>query len=225
MKTCIPYIRVSTHKQGVSGLGLEAQQKMISDHCALKGLQIIAEYKEVVSGSGKKQRPELLKAMTHCKDSGSILVIAKLDRLSRNVEFLLSVINSGISIEFTDFQANGIAGKMLLTIFASLAEYERNLTSERTKAALAAKKAQGFKLGNPNMSVELSKKAAAESVKSRELNHHNTSNVKLQGRIQLMAHRGMKPIEIATALNAEGLRSTRGVPFSHQITRRILKTV
>ena len=125
----IAYYRVSTDKQGKSGLGLDAQQDCIT--CQIDG-DLIHEYTEVESGS-RGDRPELAKALDHCKRVGATLVIAKLDRLSRSVSFIFQLRDSGVSIlacDCPDFNT------LTLGIFASFAQYERECTSQRTKDAL-----------------------------------------------------------------------------------------
>lgn len=139
MKNYVVYIRVSTRKQGESGLGLEAQQKICGEFIKKDGGVMVAEYKDVESGT-HRDRKGLADAIAYCKKNGCALVIAKLDRLARDVEFCFKVVNTGIEIHFCDMpQIN----TLLLGVFASVAQYERELTSDRTKKALAAKKERG----------------------------------------------------------------------------------
>lgn len=143
MKQFVIYIRVSTRKQGASGLGLEAQRKMCADFINTKGGTMAQEFLDVESGT-HRDRKGLWNAIEYCKANNCPLVIAKLDRLARDVEFCFHVINTGIEIYFVDMpQINSL----LLGVFASVAQYERELTSERTTKALAAKKARGEKTG------------------------------------------------------------------------------
>ena len=144
------YIRVSTQKQGKSGLGLEAQRKAIEDFLTGYGGILIAEYMEVESGK-KDQRPELQKAIQHCRMTGAILVIAKLDRLSRDLHFIASLQKANVEFTICDMPA---ANKFTIHILAAVAEHEREMASQRTKAALAAAKARGQILGNPNNFTE-----------------------------------------------------------------------
>lgn len=142
MKQYASYLRVSTRKQGASGLGLEAQRKMCTDFVCGDGT-ITAEFTDVESGT-HRDRKGLWKAIEYCQKNKCPLVVAKLDRLARDVEFCFKVINTGIEIHFCDMpQIN----TLLLGVFASVAQYERELTSDRTKKALAAKKARGEKTG------------------------------------------------------------------------------
>lgn len=139
MKKFVVYIRVSTKKQGASGLGLEAQQKICGEFIKNHGGEKVAEYKDVESGT-HRDRKGLADAVAYCKKNNCALVIAKLDRLARDVEFCFKIVNTGIEIHFADMpQVN----TLLLGVFASVAQYERELTSDRTRKALAAKKERG----------------------------------------------------------------------------------
>ena len=127
----ISYLRVSTDKQGRSGLGLEAQREAVARY--LNGDKLVAEFTEIESGK-RDDRPELAKALAACKLYGAKLVIAKLDRLARNVAFIANLMNSGVEFLAVDFpQAN----RLTIHILAAVAEHEREMISQRTKAALA----------------------------------------------------------------------------------------
>lgn len=154
---CI-YLRVSTTKQGASGLGLEAQRKMCLDFIKRNGGTNAAEFTDVESGT-HRNRKGLWAAIDFAKKNGCGLVIAKLDRLARDVEFTFRVMNTGIEIHFTDMP---VVNTMILGVFAAVAQYERELCSSRTKAALAQKKAAGAKLGAA--SDEYQKSMAAKSI-------------------------------------------------------------
>ena len=143
MKQYATYLRVSTQKQGRSGLGLESQQKTCGDFIKSNGGEKCAEFMDVESGT-HRDRKGLWNAIEYCKTNGCPLVIAKLDRLARDVEFCFHVINTGIEIHFCDMPA---INSLLLGVFASVAQYERELTSDRTKKALAAKKERGEATG------------------------------------------------------------------------------
>lgn len=148
MKTkYIIYTRVSTRQQGASGLGLAAQLKTCKDYIASVDGEEVNAYEEVMSGC-KRNRPMLWEAIRECKAKGATLVIAKLDRLARDVEFTFRVINEGIEIHFCDMP---VMNTMILGVFASVAQYERELISTRTKAAMAASRAlKGTAFGNLN---------------------------------------------------------------------------
>lgn len=151
----VGYIRVSTAKQGVSGLGIEAQRKAIADYLNGGKWELLAEFVEVESGK-RNDRPELHKAIRHCKLTGASLVIARLDRLARNAHFLLGLQNSGVKFVAVDMPD---ANDMTVGIMAVIAQGEAKAISNRTKAALAAARARGKKLGNPD---NLNKDAAAK---------------------------------------------------------------
>ncbi len=139
------YIRVSTKKQGSSGLGLEAQMEICQNYISSVGGEMLRQFMDVESGT-HRDRPGLNDALAFCKENKCTLVIAKLDRLCRDIEFTFKIMNSGIQIHFCDMP---VVNTMILGVFATVAQYERELTAKRTKDALAAKKAQGYKLGRP----------------------------------------------------------------------------
>lgn len=142
----VSYLRVSTQHQGAQGLGIEAQRAMCADYIEKKGGTLIHEFMDVESGT-HRNRKGLWSAIEYCQRSGCSLVIAKLDRLARDVEFTFKVINTGIDIHFTDMP---VVNSMILGVFASVAQYERELISTRTKQALNAKRERGEKLGGAN---------------------------------------------------------------------------
>jgi DNA invertase Pin-like site-specific DNA recombinase len=142
----VAYYRVSTSEQGRSGLGLEAQKKAVKDYITRTGAILVAAYTEVESGA-RNDRPQLQAALKRSTLSTATLVIAKLDRLSRNAAFLLTLRDAGTSFVAVDMPH---ATPVTVGIMAVIAEEERRLISERTKAAMQAAKARGVKLGNPN---------------------------------------------------------------------------
>lgn len=159
MAKYVSYLRVSTKAQGSSGLGLDAQRKMCCDFIKSKGGECVTEFKDIESGT-HRDRKGLAEAIAYCKNNDCALVVAKLDRLARDVEFCFKVINTGIEIHFTDMpQIN----TLLLGVFASVAQYERELTSDRTRKALAAKKERGEVTGGAS-----EKWAEAFAAKSHE---------------------------------------------------------
>lgn len=141
MTNYIAYLRVSTQRQGQSGLGLEAQRQTVTTHAA--GGTILAEYVEVESGK-RDDRTQLAAALKHCKVTGSTLLVAKLDRLSRNVEFTARLMNAGVDFIAADMP---YANRLTIHIIAAMAEHEREMISQRTKAALEAAKRRGKVLG------------------------------------------------------------------------------
>lgn len=139
----VSYLRVSTDRQGRSGLGLEAQRKAVVDYLNGGDWELIAEVIEVESG-GKDDRPQLQAAIEKCRAYGAKLVVAKIDRLTRNAAFLLSLRDAGIDFVAADMPD---ANRLTVGLMALVAEYEREAISARTKAALAAAKARGVQLG------------------------------------------------------------------------------
>ena len=138
-----PY-RVSTQKQGRSGLGLEGQETAVNQFAGQNRGGVLASYTEIETGTNKRERPELTKAIAHCRREGATLVIAKLDRLARNVHFVSGLMESGVEFVCCD---NPTANRLTIHILAAVAEDEARRISERTKAALAAYKARGGVLG------------------------------------------------------------------------------
>ena len=141
----VAYYRVSTSEQSNSGLGLEAQKRAIESFC--RDGEIICSFTETESG-GKNDRPKLLEAISCAKNNDAKLVVAKLDRLSRNVAFIANLMDSKVPFVAID---NPTANEMTIHIIAAVAQNERKLIKERTKAALQSKKIQGWKAGNPNI--------------------------------------------------------------------------
>jgi DNA invertase Pin-like site-specific DNA recombinase len=141
----VSYYRVSTGRQGISGLGLDAQRQVVLDYLGRKPEnQLVAEYTEIESGK-KLDRPELQSALAACKHHKATLIIAKLDRLARSVAFIANLMESGVDFVAVD---NPHASKLMLHLLAAFAEHEREQISSRTKAALAAAKVRGVRLGN-----------------------------------------------------------------------------
>ena len=143
----VAYYRVSTDRQGRSGLGLDAQRKAVTDHLNGASWELIGEFTEIESGK-HSERPELAKALVKCrKQRACRLIIAKLDRLSRNLAFIATLMESGVEFVAVD---NPHANKLTIHILAAVAQHEREMISERTKAAPAAAKARGKQLGTPD---------------------------------------------------------------------------
>ena len=158
----VAYLRVSTQRQGTSGLGLQAQQEIIRKY--LNGSSPVAEFVEVESGR-KSDRPKLHEALELCKKKKATLIVAKMDRLSRNVAFTSQLLDSGIEIVFCDFPR---ANRLVLTIISAISEYEAGLIRQRTKAALQVKKEQGCQLGKPENLMHNLDKAIANSRKTNQ---------------------------------------------------------
>ena len=183
----VAYLRVSTQKQGYSGLGLEAQRDIIQNF--LYDKNPIAEFLEVESGrKTDKGRPKLKEALEVCRKTGGKLIVAKLDRLARNVAFLSQLLESDVDIVFCDFpQAN----KMVLHILAAISQYEAELIATRTKQALAAKKAKGCTLGNPEHLIGKLDEAVAKSVETNKRKaEENPNNKRAAAMLKVLAKEG-----------------------------------
>lgn len=214
-KKVVAYYRVSTKKQN---LGLEAQRTSVLNYINMDNSNIlIAEYSEKESGKNDN-REELLKAIDCCKKNNAILIIAKLDRLSRKVSFIFSLRDSGI--EFIALDVPNF-NTLTLGIFATLAQTERELISQRTKNALAEKKAKGVKLGapNPQFTKEMREKAYRTHSAMAEANINNKKAVSM---ISLLIKEN-NPSQIARILNENNFLTSRGNKFSPIQVIRLIK--
>jgi DNA invertase Pin-like site-specific DNA recombinase len=162
MAEYVAYYRVSTDKQGIKGLGMDAQREAVARFMAGKG-ELAAQFVEVESGKKDTNRPQLHAALAECRKRRAVLVIAKLDRLARNVHFISGLMNSDVEFVAVDMPS---ANRLTIHILAAVAEHERELISQRTKAALAAAKARGTKLGNPRAAEAATKARAAKNTQS-----------------------------------------------------------
>ena len=214
----VAYLRVSTQKQGYSGLGLEAQREIIQKH--LYDITPISEFIEVESGR-KSNRPKLKEALDLCRKTGATLIVAKLDRLARNVYFLSSLLESDVEIVFCDFpQAN----KMVLHILSAISQYEAELTASRTKSALQAKKARGCKLGNPEHLLGKHDQAIQNSImtcKTKADNNPNNKRAVAMLRTLVKEEHTLK--EMADILNREGFVTSKGACFSKATVYKLIK--
>ena len=211
----VAYYRVSTAKQGVSGLGLDSQKNIVSGY--IKDGNLISEFTEIESGKNN-QRKELEAAIALCKKESATLVIAKLDRLSRNVAFLAMLMESGLEFTCCDMPK---ANKFTLHIFSALAEQERELISTRTKAALKELKAKGKKLGTPK---NLDQTARLKGNQSRRETALTCDVNRVATKIILSERKDGKGFqEIVNELNSLGLKTTRGNSFSLSTVHSLLK--
>jgi DNA invertase Pin-like site-specific DNA recombinase len=215
IRTYTPYYRVSTQKQGVSGLGLEAQQAAVRAFVP-DPAQLLLEFVEIESGK-KNRRPQLLAAIAEARRVGSTLLIAKLDRLSRNASFILALRDSGVDFMCCDMPD---ANALTVGLFAVLAQHERETISKRTKDALAAKKARGAQLGNPrNMTPAITQQGQAAMQRNA---HEHQANRQAAQLAELLRAKEQTLWEIATALNVAGYRTRRGKAFHATTVRRLL---
>jgi DNA invertase Pin-like site-specific DNA recombinase len=209
----IAYYRVSTDKQGKSGLGLDAQRAAVADRLNGGCWELVEEFVETESGK-RASRPRLDAALAACKKHRATLIVAKLDRLSRNVGFLVKLIESGVEVLFADLpELNGAMGKFVLITMANVAELEAGLISERTKAALAAAKRRGVKLGRHGAHV-LAPKYREEAQQRAE---------KLRPVIAELQGQGLSLAKIAGELIQQEVPTPRGGKWDHSSVRNVVK--
>jgi DNA invertase Pin-like site-specific DNA recombinase len=209
----IAYYRVSTDKQGKSGLGLDAQKMAVADRLNGGPWQIVQEFVETESGK-RASRPQLDAALAACRKYKAKLVVAKLDRLSRNVGFIHKLLGSRVEVLFADLpELNGAMGKFMLITMANVAELEAGLVSERTKAALAAAKRRGVKLGRHGAEV-LAPKYREEAQQRAEA---------LRPIITELQVEGLSLARMAQELNKRKMSTPRGGRWDHSSVRNVVK--
>jgi DNA invertase Pin-like site-specific DNA recombinase len=203
----ISYLRVSTDKQGIDGLGLQAQRTAVWQHVHGSGGELLTEYVEVESGRSR-DRPELHRALAACRLHSATLIVAKLDRLARNASFLLSLKDAGIDFVCADMPH---ANRLTVGILACVAEEEARLISERTKAALAVAKSRGVRLGNPQ---HLTMRARADGTQASARSRRASADARAQDLKPLLeeiAGQGRSSLRhIAGELTARGVPTARG---------------
>ena len=215
----VSYFRVSTAKQGKSGLGLEAQQEAVRSYLNGGKWEMKGEFVEIESGK-RNDRPALAEALALCRIHGATLVIAKLDRLARNVNFISNLMESSVEFTAVDFpQAN----RLTIHILAAVAEHEATMISARTKAALGAAKARGVVLGGNrgNIAGEALKGARASAGKRGQKASERASD--LMPVIKAARSDGAATLrQIAEVLNKKGIKSARGGEWSAVQVKRVL---
>lgn len=220
----VAYYRVSTDRQGRSGLGLDAQRKTVADFLNGGSWSLLSEFVEVESGKATA-RPELEKALARCRVSNATLVVANVSRLTRSVAFLSRLLEAGVEVRFCDLpKIEGPTGRFLLQQMAAVAELEAGLISDRTKKALAAAKARGQKLGNPG------------NLRNRDIGSANGQVVRVEAAnrraadlapiIAEVRHGGAVSLrEIAAGLNDRGVYTAKGKPWSAVQIQRVLARI
>ncbi|HEY2034347.1 MAG TPA: recombinase family protein [Rhizomicrobium sp.] len=217
--TFVAYVRVSTAKQGRSGLGIEAQREAVHRFVAERGGKIIApESKEVESGKDN-DRPELAKAIKRCRLTGATLVVAKLDRLSRNAAFLMTLRDSGVNFVAADLPE---ANTMTVGVMAVVAQYEAEAISARTKAALAAAKARGKVLGglraNAPEVVRFTMRANKAVTAKADKDAEDRRDV-----IEALVGEGLSMNAMAARLNDASVRTSRGGAWTATAVKRTME--
>ena len=218
MKAII-YTRVSTAEQGKSGLGLQAQLDAVTEFCKSESIDVIFHYEETETGKGFDaidKRPQLAKALAHAKKEGASLVVAKLDRLSRNVAFISSLMET--KVPFIVAQLGKDADAFMLHLYAALSEKERELISSRTKAALAVLKANGVKLGNQTNLDEA--RLASNATNKAEASKFAD---KVLSTVLQFRNQGDTLPAIAAKLNNMGVKTRRGGKWHASTVTNILK--
>ncbi len=219
MRPIISYIRVSTDSQSRSGLGIEAQREAIARFADAEGFEITREFIETETGKrhdALNRRPELAQALEAARESRCPILVAKLDRLSRDVHFV-----SGLMVHKVPFIVAELGldvDPFLLHLYAALAQKERAMISERTKAALAARKAQGVRLGNPSNLQDAQAKSRA--IRSKKADRHAATVLPAIQSIQASGINTLKGI--AGALNARGVPTSRGGQWYAATVRNVL---
>jgi DNA invertase Pin-like site-specific DNA recombinase len=212
----VAYYRVSTTKQGIHGLGMDAQREAVQSFLNGGSWELVGEFAEVESGK-RNSREELQKALALCRKEKATLVIAKLDRLSRNAAFLLNLQESGVDFKAVDMPQ---ADRFMVGIMALVAQKERELISERTKAGLAAAKRRGIRLGNPNP-----EEAVKACLKARQ-ERATAYATKLAPVVKRIQKAGVTSLRgIASALNATGWKTPNGKEFQAQSVKDLLNRI
>jgi DNA invertase Pin-like site-specific DNA recombinase len=215
MKKMVFYLRVSTVKQGADGNGIQHQMTVVNRYAEANGGEIVGQFIEVESG-GKtdSERPQLAAALEKCKKETAVLVCSKIDRLSRNAEFLLRLMNSRVEFVCCDIPN---CDRFTISLFAILAEKEKNMISERTKNALKMVKARGIKLGNPN--PELSVIKMNEGARKGRIDFKN----KIIPIINEIKSTGIKTLQgMADCLNRRGISTRNGKQWYPTQIRNLL---
>lgn len=209
----VVYLRVSTTQQGQSGLGLEAQQNAVQTFTATRG-DVISTFTEIESGK-RNDRPQLALAMLEAKRTNSTLLVAKLDRLARNVAFIAGLLESGVEFQACD---NPNANRMMIQMLSVFAENEARQISERTKSALAAARARGVQLGTPANLTDAHRLRGAARMRDKA----NTAYAGVVDKMRTLKASGLTLADIADRLNDDGHRNSRGNLFSPTTVYRVL---
>jgi DNA invertase Pin-like site-specific DNA recombinase len=219
MRQVVAYIRVSTERQGKSGLGIEAQRAAIARFVEAEGCEVLGEFVEVETGKGADaldRRPQLAAALATARKAKAAVLVAKLDRLSRDVAFVSGLMAQRVPFIVAELGAD--ADPFMLHLYAALAEKERHLISDRTRAALAAKKAAGAVLGNRTNLAEAQAKSVAANKAGADAFAANVLPIVRQ--IEASGVKGSRAI--AAALNARGARTARGGEWHSTTVRNLM---
>jgi DNA invertase Pin-like site-specific DNA recombinase len=219
MRPIISYLRVSSQQQGRSGLGIEAQRSAIARFATAEGLELLAEHVEVETGKGADaldRRPTLRAALAAAKKAGCAVVVAKLDRLSRDVAFISGLMAQRVPFVVAELGPN--ADPFMLHLYAAMAEQERRMISARTSAALKAAKARGVILGNPKLAEV---RGAGQAARTATADQRAAQIMPLIEGIKAAGATTLRAI--AAALNARGLTTSRGDQWTAIAVSRVLE--
>lgn len=220
----VAYYRVSTTKQGISGLGLDAQKQTVAEFLNGGSWDLIAEFMEIESGR-RADRPELEKAIAHCRLMGATLIVANVSRLTRSPDFMARMVEAGVEVRFCDLpQIEGPAGRFMLRQMLAVAELEAGMISERTRKALAAAKARGVKLGGDRGNIADIAEQGAEASRAVRAAKANQRAADIAPVIAEIRDSGSTSLRaIAAELNARGIRTARGKPWSATQVARVIE--
>lgn len=213
----IAYYRVSTQKQGASGLGLEAQRAAVKAYALANNLTIVQEFTEIETGTNKRRRIEIEKALAAAQARGAVLLIAKLDRLARNVHFISGLMESGVQFVAVD---NPTVTPLTLHVLSAVAEQEAKAISTRTKDALAAAKKRGQKLGSPQNMTQAARIKGAQ----RNRDAAKAAYAKLMNYAQILRTKnGLSFAQTAGQLNKDGYTTRTGSQFTAKAVWRMFE--
>ncbi len=219
MQQVVGYVRVSTAQQGRSGLGIEAQREALERFAATEGMEIVAVHVEVETGKGADaldRRPELAKALAHARKLRCPIVVSKLDRLSRDVHFISGLMAQ--RVPFIVAELGKDADPFMLHLYAALAEKERSLIAQRTRAALAAAKAKGVALGNRTNLDDAQRRGAAVNA-----NAATAYAARMAPQIIELQANGRSLAQIAASLNARSIPARNGGRWTPMQVKRIIE--
>ncbi len=218
MKKYISYLRVSTKRQEKSGLGLEVQRAIIKHFTSIDNAELVQEFLEAESGKDIENRPTLKQAIEYCKNYDYILVVAKLDRLSRDVEHIFNIIKQLGEGNFKSCDLPS-SDSLTVSIFAGLAQREREIISIRTKLALQAKKERGEPLGKSQNFTAEGRRAGIAKIKEKARN--NTNTIRAKSLVIRCKKENMTLQQIADELNKNGFSTAQGNKFLPMSVKRM----
>lgn len=225
----LPYYRVSTQRQGRSGLGLEAQKVSVAEYVRRDSEAVLLDGITEIESGRRSDRPELARAVAIARASRATLVVAKLDRLARDAKFLLTLVDSGVPVAFGDLPnvATGdpITGRLILTVLAAIAEFEARRIAQRIKEAAAIRRARGDKMGSrdPRCQHMTNAHRLAGSAAAHTANRRLAAEYRSSMRTIMRSLGKLPACKIAEELNAKGYTTRRGKPWSKGTVSLVLR--